>query len=112
MGGAAIELAHELLPVFSNALKAVDAQMTSTFLGSYGAASQKAIKVFHTSPNGAGLKRAKPQASLEKLCKRSADGKVQGRLGIMSASQAYPLNFGRQVARLISQQLIADGLIA
>ena len=68
-------------------------------MGAFGGPTPKPLKFFSSYRNIDMLRRPRPKG-LAKLTKRSANGKWVGGLPMMSASQAYPPEFGLAVAKL------------
>lgn len=74
-------------------------QRVPTFLGSFGCSSQKPILVFTNNASAGSLKR-KRLPGKSSLVTRDASGAVTGKSVALKESQAYPDEFGEQVAKL------------
>ncbi len=85
-------------PPFARLLSFARANRTVTYLGAFGAASQKPVTLMHTSDWVHLLRRPKPQGDFsECLVRRDAKG-VTGIRTALKGSQSYPPEFGRAAA--------------
>ena len=103
------------------ALDVFDCDMISTYLGCFGAESEKPLKIFSTAPWGIYLQRERPlHKDFVKLVTNKvitnpetglAEKKVTGRQKLLSDSEAYPEEFGREVADLFCKHLCDTGFL-
>ena len=70
-----------------------------TSLGAFGARTPKPVLLWASSPAVHTLQRPSP-AGLERLTHKSRGGSVCGKRGALSESQAYPVGFGAEVAKM------------
>ena len=74
----------------------------TTSLGAFGAETQKNIKVWSNDPACRRLKRNKCGHHMATLTHRSAGGSITGNKETMTASQAYPKEFGITYGKLVA----------
>lgn len=87
-------------PCMSRLFVHTQVEVTNTYLGNFGAASQKPVKFWHTSGWVRELKTSKPATStgFTKLVHKGPNGRVTGIRREMKESQAYPPRFGAAAA--------------
>jgi hypothetical protein len=81
---------------------------TVTWLGSFGASSEKPLQLWSTEPYAAMLKRMRPACASISLCKTttvmSSTGQLRrrydGNKAALAASAVYPRGFGRAVVNV------------
>ena len=73
----------------------------TTSLGAFGAETQKSIKIWSNDPACWRLKRL-PGRHMATLTHRSAGGSVTGIKETMTASQAYPKEFGNTYGKMVA----------
>ena len=100
-------------PCVERLLSLPSVMTTSTFLGNFGAASQKPVKFWHTASWVKQMKTGRPAnlADFVSLVRRGPNGRVTGILKEMKQSQAYPVQFGRTagvVRKLLLRKAHAD----
>lgn len=88
------------VPFYKRMLKVCGTSVVCTYLGQFGAVSCKPIKLFHNQPWAARLRRPKPRG-LVRLSRRGMGKRVTGLCKLLSASQVYPVAFGKAVADLL-----------
>ena len=71
-------------------------EMTNTYLGNFGAPSQKPVKLWHTTRWVKELSSGRPPKTMgfETLVRKGPTGRVTGIRHAMKESQAYPRRFG------------------
>jgi len=82
---------------------------TSTFLGNFGAPSQKPVKFWHTASwvKHLGTGRPANREDFVPLVRKGPNGRVTGILKDMKESQAYPVQFGR-TAGIVRKTFLAQ----
>jgi hypothetical protein len=86
-------------PPFARLLSFVKAKKTVTFLGAFGAESQKPVTLMHTSEWVHLLKRPRPLGTFSlQLVRKDAQGRVTGNKAALKGSQSYPPQFGQAAA--------------
>ena len=73
----------------------------STSLGAFGADTQKTLKIWSNDPGVSSLYRKKGKHQMT-LTHRSTGGSVTGKKETMTASQAYPKEFGQVYGELVA----------
>ena len=100
---------YNFIPFFHRYMEVAGSIKSSTYLGSFGAPSEKAVKILHTCRWGTKLKRKKPAKGTKQQLVVRKGRKVTGRKDKMAASAAYPRGFGFAVAALAQQHLQRRG---
>ena len=81
---------------------------TCLWLGSYGALTEKPLKIWSTAKEVVGLKLAKPKGKTRLVHKKG--GRAYGKPDELKASSAYPVRFGLKVAEIYLAILHSNSL--
>jgi hypothetical protein len=88
-----------LFPPFARLLSFAQAKKTVTYLGAFGAQSQKPVVLMHTSEWVHLLRRPRPLQTFSlQLVQKDTRGKVTGIKAALKGSQSYPPEFGQVAA--------------
>lgn len=88
-------------PCYARLFERTSVELTNTFLGNFGAPSQKPVKLWHTTPWVRKLRTGRPNEAEKfvSLVRRGPGGSVTGIKTEMKESQAYPVLFGQKAGQ-------------